>query len=225
MLMKFLPYIAAAAVVVILLAGFSGRTKGGTALVLKQFKLNEKENDFLLIEGRTPGFFGWLLSLWGIDPVTILRCNRQSIQFEEASVSYGKNTLNIPLVAITGIFSGVKKPFYLLVLGVLCAVGGIIGSIVLNIVALFIIGAMLGTMFIVFYALRKTMTIGIYNGGDKPAAVISMKKSIIENLSIDELKCEAAAQALKRSVLRMHVSLAMTGAAAAAPAPRQRTAY
>ncbi|MDR2477117.1 MAG: hypothetical protein LBD18_04955 [Treponema sp.] len=209
----FLLY-AAAAIVVVLLAFFAGENKDGPVLVLKKFNLNEKENEFLQIKGRTSGVLGWILSRWGIDPVTSLSCNRQSIKFEETSIRYGKKTLNIPLVAVTGVYSGSNNPFNLLILGGVHALGGIIGSIAINHVALFVFGAIIGGLFIVFYVFRKTMTIGIYNGGDKPAAVICMKKGIIENLSIDELKCEAAAQTLNKAVLRIHYTLTMTGAAA-----------
>jgi hypothetical protein len=45
-----------------------------------------------------------------------------------------------------------------------------------------------------------------------------MKKSMIENLSIDEQKCEAAAQALNKAVLRIHYTLATSGPTASGPA-------
>jgi hypothetical protein len=220
--MRFVPYIAAAVIAVIVLAvlaagGQGGVKGGGPVLALKKFSLNEKEAEFLRIEGRTAGLFGWILSRCGIDPVTSLGCNRQAIKFEETSIRFGKKTLSIPLVAVTAVHSGVNKPFNVLVLGIVCALGGIIGSIIINHVALFVIGVLAGALFIVLYIFRKTMMIGIYNGGDKPAAVICMKKSMIENLSIDEQKCEAAAEALNRAVLRIHYTLAMSGSAAPRP--------
>jgi hypothetical protein len=182
---------------------------------LKKFTINEKENEFLRIEGRAQGLLSWFLSLIGIDPVTILSCNKQAIKFESSAIRQGKTTLNIPLVAVTGVSSGITKPFALLVFGILFILGGIIGAILLprNAGAVpravsFSFGAIVGTVFLIFYNLKKTMQFGIYNGGDKPIAALCFKKSIIEGQNIDESKYESAANVIIKAVVKIHYILA-----------------
>jgi len=203
-LITFLPII-----LILIIIGVIGRKNiDSQVLVLKNFTLNEKADEFLRIEGRVGGFFSWILSLCGINPITSLSCNKESIKFEEASIRYGKRTINVPLVAVTGVSSGINKPFGLLVLGIIFALSGIIGAIARNSVGSFIAGLIFGAIFIIIYVLRKTMIFSIYNGGDKPIANIRLEKSIIEGQSIDEQKYESAAITLNNAVLEIHKYLA-----------------
>ena len=133
-LMSFLPLLVIIFVAVVIIPIFSrGKMRGGVPLVLKEFKLNENEDEFLKISGRTAGLIGWLLSQFGIDPITTLTCNKKSIKFEDASIQNGKSTLNIPLASITAVQSGITKPFVLIVLGCVFIIGGIFGAIALGI--------------------------------------------------------------------------------------------
>jgi hypothetical protein len=194
-------------VVVVICGILIGINRGNSVLVLKEFHLNENEDEFLKIAGRASGIFNWIFSKCGIDPVTSLNCNKKAIKFEESAIRYGKKSLNIPLVAITGVSSGINKPFGLFVLGVVFILGGIIGAIFLPKAGVFFIWLIIGVIFLVLYSLKKTMFFSIYNGGDKPIATICMKKSIIEGQKIDELKTEAAANALNKAVLEIHYIL------------------
>jgi hypothetical protein len=209
-LVTFLPF----TIILIILGAIIGTNHGGPVLVLKEFRLNENEEEFLKIAGRASGIISWILSLCGIDPVTSLHCNRDTIKFEEAALRYGKKTLSIPLVAITGVSSGINKPFGFLVFGIIFVLGGILGAISLpsyaggSKAAVFIIGLIIGAIFLYLYSLKKTVMFSIYNGGDKPIASIRMKKSIIEGQSIDELKFETAANELNKAVLEIHYTLA-----------------
>jgi hypothetical protein len=210
-LSSILPFI----IIVIILEAVIGRNRWGPVLVLKKFRLNENEDEFLKIEGRASGILSWILALCGIDPVTSLSCNKQAIKFEETAIRHGKKTLNIPLVAITGVSAGINKPFGLLVFGIVFILGGIIGALPLpsyggsgGKIGVLILGLIIGAIFIILYSLKKTMLFSIYNGGDKPIATIRIKKSIIEGQSIDVLKYESAANALNKAVLGIHFILA-----------------
>jgi len=171
------------------------------ASVLTEFKLDEGEEEFLKIKGRTPGLIGWVLSVLGIDAVTSLTCNRKSIRFEEASIRVGKNTINIPLTAVSAVSSGIDKPFAILCLGAVSIILGFIIAIFTNSFGLFMLGLAIGAGFLILYKLKKNMSFGIFCGGDKPIAVILMKKSIIEGQDIDESRYEAAATALFKAVM------------------------
>jgi len=198
-LLTFLPFIVVVAIFILFFG--RGRNRGGPALVLKEFRLNENEDEFLKIVGRASGFLGWLLSIFGIDPITSLTCNKKSIKFEEAAIKNGKNTLNVPLASISAVQSGLNKPFILLVFGIIFIIGGIFGAIASRSFGIFFLGVIIGAVFIVFYSLKKTMSFGIYCGGDRAIATICMKKSIIEGQNIDETKYELAANALLHAVL------------------------
>lgn len=198
------------AVVTFVLIAAACRTR--QALVLKEFHLNEAEQDFLTVSGRSSGLFNWILSKYGIDPVTSLHCNKKAIRFEEAAVRHGKKTLNVPLVAVTGVSTGIHKPFGFLVAGMLFVWEGLMGAILLPMelkIAVFFIGVVLGGVFLLVYTLKKEMFFSIYSGGDKPIASICLKPSIIEGQAIDEHKTEAAAQALNNAVLKIHYLLAV----------------
>jgi len=199
--MSYLPLILIVVLAIAASAFGRGKNSGGAVLVLNEFKLNQDEDEFLKIVGRASGFLGWVLSLFGIDPVTSLTCNRKMVKFEEAAIRFGKNTVNIPLASVAAVATGIYKPFIYLVFGVLLILGGIIFTIISRSFVIFFIGAIIGIIFIIFYKLKKTMMFSIYCGGDKPIAIICMKKSIIEGQNIDESKYEAAANALNKAVL------------------------
>jgi hypothetical protein len=204
-LFSFLPLII---IILIFAVFFIGKNRNGPNLVLKEFRLNENEDEFLKIVGRSSGILSWILSLCGIDPITSLSCNKQSIKFETSAIRYGKKTINIPLVAVTGVSSGINKPFGLLILGIIFILGGIIGALSIHSIGFFIFGLIIGVISLILYSLKKNMLFSIYNGGDKPIATICMKKSIIEGQSIDELKYESAANALNKAVFDIHYILA-----------------
>ena len=202
-LMTFLPFIGILVILFIIIPAIAkGRNRGGPALVLKEFKLNENDDEFLKIVGRASGLLAWIFSLIGIDPITSLSCNKKSLKFEEAAIQNGKNTLNVPLAAVSGVYSGINKPFALLVIGTIFVLGGLIGAISVRSFGIFFVGLIIGAVFIIFYFLKKTMTFGIYCGGDKPIATICLKKSIIEGQNIDESKYDFAADALLQAVLK-----------------------
>jgi hypothetical protein len=206
--------LALIAIIVVVGGVYIEVNRGSQVLVLKEFHLNESEDEFLKISGRSSGILSWILSLCGIDPVTSLSCNKNAIKFEEAAIRTGKTTLSIPLVAVTGVSSGINKPFGQLVFGIVFVLGGIIGAMFLPRyaggakVGAFFIGLIIGAIFLALYYLKKTIFFSIYNGGDKPIATIYMKKSIIEGQSIDEIKSETAANMLNKAVLKIHFALA-----------------
>ena len=203
----FLPFL----IIVVIGVALLGRGRNVSKLVLKEFKLNENENEFFKISGRGSGLLNFLLAQIGINPVVSLSCNKQAIKFESTAIRYGKTTINIPLVAVTGVSSGVYKPFSLLVMGSLFILTGLIGAISFSgglSVIILLLGLLVGAIFIIRYFLGKMMLFSIYAGGDKPIAAISMSKSIIEGQSIDEQKYEQAADILNKVVLEIHANLA-----------------
>jgi hypothetical protein len=199
---SLIPFIV---LLVIFFVIFGGNKKGTPILVLKEFKLKDDDDEFLRIKGRSSGLLSWILSLCGIDPVSSLSCNKQSIRFEEAAIRYGKKTLDIPLIAVTAVATGISKPFGLLVFGIIFLILGIAGIFIPEMgIGIFIICLIIGVVFFIFYSLKKQMFFRVYNGGDKPVATIMAKKSIIEGQNVDEAKYMAAANALNKAVLEIN---------------------
>ena len=183
------------------------RNRGGMVLVLKEFYLNERENVFLRIVGRVPGLSNAFRTMIGISPTTSFICDKQKLKFESASIS-GKETLNIPLVAITGVKTKLNKPVIFLVLGIVFIIFGIICTIALNDFSY--VGWLIsfaGILFIILYAIRKTMAFCVYNGGQNPVAWITLtKRNLIDGKKIDESDFESAADILNKAILNAHQS-------------------
>jgi hypothetical protein len=180
-------------------------------LVLKRFELNESAEEFLVMEGRKGGLFAWLAALIGLDPTTYLICNREEIKYESSALTTGKQSLRVPLAAITAVSSGIAKPFNLLVKAVIRFIIGLV-ILILGIangdpgifVVFFLLFLVWAAVAVVFYILRKTMSFGIYNGGDKPIAFFTCKPSIIEGQGVNDERYEAAANAIVKAALALH---------------------
>jgi uncharacterized membrane protein len=186
---------------------------GWQVLVLTEFRFDENQNEFLKISGRASGILSWVLSMYGIDPITSLYCNKTVIRYEEASIHKGKKTINIPLLGVTAVASGIHKPFALLVFGILSLVLGTFMAVTTREegsekIMYFLIGIIASAVFMMIYALNKTMFFSIYCGGNFPIASIHIKRSVIEGQAIDEQKAAAAAAALTNAVFKIHYLLA-----------------
>jgi hypothetical protein len=198
--LSFLPSFLALIVIIIVIMLIRTIIKRGNTLVLQEFKLDENEDEFLIIKVRHSGFLGWIFSLCGIDSVTSLICNKHTIKCEMSAIRYGKETYNIPLVGVSCVSSGIKKPFQLIVFGILFILTGMIAG---NFAPPAFAGVLIwaGIISLILYRFNKAMQFNIYTGGNKPIVSIAMKRSIIEGQNIDSAKYEAAANVLNKAVL------------------------
>lgn len=156
------------------------------ALVLKKFEINENANgdeDCIHIVGRQAGIMAWLLSLMKIDPSTEILCNDQRVEVTQASF-FGRQTIHIPMLAVTGIVGGYKKPKSLfmtipIVLIFGFSTAGQTGSIIAAIISIII-----AAIIFVAYILKKEMSLYVQNGGDTLWG-LTFKSSVIENVTVD----------------------------------------
>ena len=82
------------------------------ALVLKKFDVNHEasgQEDCLHVIGRQEGVIAFFLSLMKIDPTTEIKCNDLRVEVTQASF-FGRQTINIPIVATTAVIGGYQKP-------------------------------------------------------------------------------------------------------------------
>ena len=83
----------------------------------KKFTVDENADTMVDIEGRNAGLFSWFLNLVGIDSSFYLKCHKEYIEYRKASI-FGAESLIIPLSAVTGLITGLKKPVQWLYAGI-----------------------------------------------------------------------------------------------------------
>ncbi|MDR2595128.1 MAG: hypothetical protein LBC87_10205 [Fibromonadaceae bacterium] len=171
-------------------------------LVLKQFELNKEADTFLKISGRNPSVLTFLFSLMGLEPVTNFEANKKEVKFETVSVRYGKKHINIPNNAITGIETGWRKPFSILVIAVVVFLGSVLAYFAEeSLMPLTVIGIVISVICFISYFRNKTLFFGVTNGESSKTVWLEVKRSVIENVSIDFDKFEEAATVLNEAVL------------------------
>ncbi len=173
--------------------------------VLKKFTVDENADTMVDIEGRNAGLFSWFLNLVGIDSSFYLKCHKEYIEYRKASI-FGAESLIIPLSAVTGLITGLKKPvqwlyasIIWLFLGLATALGLATESVSAAAFA-FLFGMFAAGVCIVFYKIKKEMSLGVQNGGDKPYG-LSFQKSLIEGVNVDTQKVQLAIEVMNRAIL------------------------
>ncbi|WP_139163983.1 hypothetical protein [Desulfoluna spongiiphila] len=171
------------------------------ALVLKKFHLNnEAKNgeDCLHVIGRQGGVVAFLLSLMKIDPTTEIKCNDERVEVTQSSF-FGRQTINIPLVAMTGVIGGFQKPKALFFAIIAVLFGGVSLSVEAGAgaaIASLVIAAVLAAI----YVLKQEMALNVQNGGDTLWG-LSFKRSVIENVTVDIDKVNEAVYLINKNVL------------------------
>jgi len=181
--MFFIPFIVVV-ILSILYTALSRKNSSNSILVLKEFYLNENEDEFLIIKGKSSG------------SITSFICNKKVLKYESLGIKY-----NIPLNNITCISSGINKSVILLVLGIIFIIAGIGASIYSFIIAG--IGVLIGCLLIILYARSKSFQINIFIGENKPMTAIMMKEGVIDGQKIDNAKFDLAVNLLNKTVLEI----------------------
>jgi hypothetical protein len=163
---------------------------------------------FVLVSGRQPGLFGWLLALLRIDATTTLRVDTRGIMFHAGSLS-GHTSRFIPFTAVSAVIHGYHKPWFkaillaLLVFVIAAAVaGGVIAAIFSSGISSF--GIPIGLIFgvgagMVYYLFNTSLLVAISEHGGTTSA-ICFKRSVIEGVSVDQQKAEELAKLLERVI-------------------------
>lgn len=146
--------------------------------VIKSWKLQETPvgvgESNVKIEGRASGLLSWLLSLINVSPTISLTVTDDKITFEKGSLE-GSMVYHTPLEKTCSTFYGYTKPWKeALAVGIVCGL--------LTLFLLAIPGIIIG---ILYYYLKKTLTVGYTDIGGHSHA-ISFQRSVIEGQNIDE---------------------------------------
>jgi len=138
--------------------------------------------DLVLIKGRAPGLFAWLLSLVGIEPTISLRVTCDTMYYEQGSLAGSIRRL-IPLSRISSAYFGYSKPWKEAL-----AIAVFIG------LPTFGLGFIIA---VIYYLLNKSMSIGIVEVGGTDSG-IQFKRSVIEGKKVDEGASAEVAALLER---------------------------
>jgi hypothetical protein len=194
------------AVIFFVARGILGRRGGGVhimgpSLVLRKFHVNESAPDGVLVEivGRASGVTAWLLTIMGFDAETSLKLSNNELSFRSSSL-FGQIHQVAPLQSISSTHCGYSKPIGYLILGVLFVLGGFPGLGQSGGGGIFLIGLIIGGIFLIAYWLSKKMTISIETGGGMIMGLV-FKRSVIENVPVDIQKAIQAMNVVNKKVI------------------------
>ena len=188
--------------IVFLILGTLFRSMSGSKipfLVLRSFKVdpNDPNNEFILIKGRPAGILSWIFTNSKMDEETSLKCTSKKIEIKGSSF-WGDNYVLIANNEVASAYCAFQKPMLLLVFGIIIIVFGLITSS--SVPSATVVLVLLGIILIVYYVLGKKITIVIEtNGGSKYG--LSFRRSVIENISIDNEKAMKVVELLNAKVI------------------------
>lgn len=164
---------------------------GRSALVVKEFTVNQEGPHYVHIVARRGGIINWLLTLCGINTTTILDIYEDRVLFEHGSLS-GKLKSCMPLSAMSVASGGFFKPVIYL-----------FWAFVFFIAAFFTFGIslILTIAAIVYYYISKSLLIEIVSASSWGAS-ICFKRSIIERVNVDYDKAIQVVDILTMLVMR-----------------------
>jgi hypothetical protein len=182
-----------------------------SGLVIKAWRADvrpiDNENNFVFVTGRQSGLVSWLLSLVRIDPTTTIVVGSERVSFESASLA-GTESRLIPLEGICSTYYGYHKPwkaaawitalavFLAFSFGAVAAEGGSQGFAFITFVLTTMIGFCIA---LIYYFLNRTLTLGfVENSGH--ISGIRFKRSVIENIDIDESEARAVCILVQRLI-------------------------
>lgn len=182
-----------------------------SALVIKAWKAEGKpiddKNNYVSITGRESGLIAWVLSLVGVDPTTTIRVGMDRVEFSSSSMA-GTQSRLIPLQSVCSTYYGYHKPWKAAV-GIVTFFfffSGLIASIVAQEGARSSgATAMLGSTAVgfvfalIYYFLNRTLTLGFVEVSGYVSG-IRFKRSVIENLDINETQAKAVCTIVQRLI-------------------------
>jgi len=168
--------------------------------VLKKFEVDENAEVMVEIHGRNGGILAWLLNIMGLDDTVKLLCTRDYIEYQNNSI-FGSTAMMIPLTAVSGLATGIRKPKEWLILAGLVFAGGLSSAVGAESFIPALLGVVLGLALAFYYTLQKEMSLNVQNGGDALYG-LNFKKSIIEGVSVDSDKLIETVRIMNQAILQ-----------------------
>lgn len=174
---------------------------GGPTLVLRKFIIHDHPQDGVLVEviGRASGVMAWLLTVLGFDAETRLTVSDKGLAFNSSSL-FGQIVQTAPFQSVSSTHCGYSKPIGLLMLGAFFVFGGLFSSFGrYGSFKSFLIGLIIGGIFLAIYYFSKKMAISFETTGGMMMGM-SFKRSAIENVDINIEKVKQAIELINTRV-------------------------
>jgi hypothetical protein len=197
----------------------------------------DKEGNFVHIAGRKAGLVDYLLTLLKLNSRVLLKVSDSGLIFAESSL-FGERNVNTPLSKVTTTIYGWKRPFWEAVF-VGYFGGGFLGGIILVLAMVltkkvgsqgiaFVIGAGAAVLITIacgaiYYRLNRVLTLGIVTESGE-TYWLRLKRSLIENIKLDQPLAEAASKVIDALVLARCAGTQTAGAGTTSAAPQVRPA-
>ena len=193
-------FLAGVVVVPLLLSVFARATGAAgaapTLVIRKWYASGDPNSDgvYVSIEGRRAGLIAWLLSIVGIDALSELQVNAETVEFRSASLAGGVRRI-IPLSSISSTIYGYSKP-WMQTLVIFAITAAIIYPLAQSLVG----GVFLGLIIaIIYFVLNSQLTVGLVEESGH-GHIIQFKRSVIENKEINEAEAERVCRIIQALV-------------------------
>lgn len=175
--------------------------------VVKSWYADQKVNSqghYISLKGRAPGLISWAMSLLGISPTVSFECNCNNIVYETGSWS-GKTVKAIPISKVSSVYYGYAKPWKAAVMLVVAGfvLGHLVSSATGSTSAAVMTTVLLMVLALAYYLLNKNLGIGVAEVGGIVSG-IDFKRSIIENVNVDEAAAQRVYLIIQALVDRAH---------------------
>ena len=183
-----------------------GGASSGPRLVLKHFKLRARprRDEAPLFEciGRRAGLVGYLLTLFGLNPVTTLTVTHAEVRRRSVSL-FGESVEAIPLGHIASISAGTSRPIVHLFLAAFGLIAGVVGLAVSGgQVMPLVVGLAVAAGFVLFYFLAgKKFVLGFQSDGGAWVAV-GFRPGVLDGVRVDLERVLAAVDVIRELLSR-----------------------
>ena len=135
------------------------------------------------LQGRTPGFFGWLLSVVGLGNTTTLMVSADELRFDKTGFS-GKTLTIVPLSEISLIESGKSKNVALLIAGFATMFPAIVALFQAGVIPFALVGVVALIFLLAFF--MSTNYVLAVRGADGSSIMLKIKPSKPSGIKFDE---------------------------------------
>lgn len=193
-------FLAAVVMVPLLLSVFARATGAAgaapTLVIRKWYASGDPNSDgvYVSIEGRRAGLIAWILSIVGIDALSELQVNSETVEFKSASLAGGVRRI-ISLSSISSTIYGYSKP-WMQTLVIFAVTAAIISPLADSIVGGVFLGLVIG---IIYFVLNRQLTVGLVEESGY-GHIIQFKRSVIENKEINEAQAERVCRIIQALV-------------------------
>lgn len=173
----------------------------GPILVLRRFEIKTDESPAVLIEGRPSGLMSWILTVFGLEALTVFMVTDEQVRVRRASL-FGEIHDVVPTAAVSSTRCAYLQPTGLLIFAGVIVVLSLVFALVDrgHAAADILFGLTVGIICAVTYVLQRKIVISIETRGGRPVGV-AFKPSLIEGVYVNLPKALAVVARINNIVV------------------------